>query len=114
MHLGKLINLMRSLLDGVLNRNKFMKIINEKEWQFQDRFLVEDGTIYVSRLGDTIEITQEFVMETDSKIKSLIGQRVKINGVESKVLKAEVTNGSGYPARTYWVAVLTDEEVLKK
>ncbi len=53
-------------------------------------------------------------METDSKIKSLIGQRVKINGVESKVLKAEVTNGSGYPARTYWVAVLTDEEVLKK
>lgn len=80
------------------------------EFLFEDRFVTQKGTIYLKYLGKYTTANKDVVLQEELKFKQLIGQKLKINGKESKLLDVEGKVCCNLIDHNCYICLLTDEE----
>ena len=82
------------------------------ELEFKDRRVTAKGTVYWEYIGNSRTYKKDRIDERAKEIKSLVGQRVSINGKESVVLQAQVSGRCNLMDTNYYAEVLTNEEFI--
>jgi hypothetical protein len=84
------------------------------EFLFTDRFVVYDGTVYRRFLGNSYGTPKQLLDQQEDMFNQFVGQKIKINGKESKLLKVVIESMCNLDSRNYYICLLTDEEYKVK
>lgn len=80
------------------------------EFLFDDRFVTKKGTVYRRFVGDSDRTPVELLKQQEEMFKQFVGQRITINGKESKLLEVVAESCCNLINRNYYICLLTDEE----